>query len=267
MPGPDGMPYRVFVYGGIDGVPCLILYEIYENVIRGITPPSDFVAALMVFIPKDLHTENPSDDGSRKTDGVRPLCLGNCAAKITTAAVVQPLVGLSQTLVDRDQFGMIKGRQITDNILELETEGLCASICSTEGDAAFLLTDFSNAFPFLLHEWIFFVLECMNIPEFIIVFLKFLYDNATADIVYNGKQYDLRITFKRGVRQGGTESGVIFVLVLDPLLRWFKARALRPRDSLKAYADDCGLAVVSLRLSLPRILRGFHVLEIVGVSS
>ena len=113
----------------------------------------------MVFIPKDLPGENHFDDGSRKAESVRPLCLGNCAAKIVTAAIVDPLMKLSEVLVDRDQFGMIKGRQITDNILELETEGLCASIRSGEGDAGVLLTDFSNAFPSLLHEWIFFVLE------------------------------------------------------------------------------------------------------------
>ena len=101
VPGPDGMPYRVFVYGGIDGPACQILYGIYENICKGISPPSSFVDALMVFIPKDLPGENLSDCGARKAESVRPLCLGNCAAKIVTAAVVDPLVKLSESLVDK----------------------------------------------------------------------------------------------------------------------------------------------------------------------
>ena len=68
-----------------------------------------------------------------------------------------------------------------DNVLELEGRGIIDNICN-HWDPAFLLTDFSAAFPSLLHDWIFYVLHAMGIPSWILRFFLFLYQGAFAAV-------------------------------------------------------------------------------------
>ena len=239
-PGPDGVPYLIWLFEGEFGVGAQILFDSYIEIVKGRMVPLKMLEALMVFLIKDPYEDKfggEDDSGVRMADELRPSCLGNADAKLLTAAAVPPLNYCAEFGCHQDQNGMIKGRSMFNSILELEAGGLRCSALNGH-DPALFLTDFWAAFPTLFHDWIFFVLSKMGIPKWLFDFLKFLYDNATADLLVFGVKTAWRIKFSRGVRQGGTESGVLFVLAIDPLVKWISMRAYDLHDTVKFYADD-----------------------------
>ena len=145
-----------------------------------------------------------------------------------------------------------------DNIIELECAARKNSVFN-HVDPSLVFTNFDSAFPSPLHDWLFLVLDQMGIPEWIIKLFLFLYCNAFAQLAVLGKATSKKIFFRRGIRQGGTESGVFFVLGLDPLLRWLNIKAGKPEDTMNVYADDCGFALRSLKASLIRMFKAFQV--------
>ena len=89
-----------------------------------------------------------------------------------------------------------------------------------------------------------------------------LYYGAFAILVVMGQRTERVIQFKRGVRQGGNESGLFFVLAMDPLMRWMITRCMRPHDTLCTYADDCGFAIRSLYDAISKIIKGFRAIAL-----
>ena len=85
---------------------------------------------------------------------------------------------------------------------------------------------------------------------------------AFADLMVFGQKTGHRIHFKRGIRQGGSESGTFFVLGIDPVIRWFKARVISPGDILKVYADDFAFSIRSIEKSLIKIMKAFTAVEL-----
>eukprot|EP00959_Pyramimonas_sp_CCMP1952_P450045 9423224-Pyramimonas_sp.AAC.1 len=66
--------------------------------------------------------------------------------------------------VDVSQRGGVRGRNILDNVVEVETWGLIQHMCGRD-KAGVLFADFKAAFPSILAEWIFAVLVAMGIPS------------------------------------------------------------------------------------------------------
>ena len=116
----------------------------------------------------------------------------------------------------------------------------------------YLLTDFAAAFPSLLHDFLFFVLEAMGLPVPLMGFLRTLYLCSSATVVFKGRRFKSFIV-RRGIRQGCPASMLLFALALDPILRWLQLRVLHRDDRLQAYADDLGFAIRNAVFSLPRL--------------
>ena len=60
-----------------------------------------------------------------------------------------------------------------------------------------------------------------------------------------------------GVKTGGTASGTIFVLCIDPFLHMLRSRC-GPRDFGRAFADDIGYIICDIECTLPAFAECFE---------
>ena len=104
------------------------------------------------------------------------------------------------------------------NIIDIEAAGMIAQILHPT-DPGLIMLDFGAAFPSLLHEWLFFVLESMHIPANLLAFLRGIYSSGPSWVVHRGMRHGA-IFIRRGSRQGCPASGVLFALACDPLFKW-----------------------------------------------
>ena len=79
------------------------------------------------------------------------------------------------------------------------------------------LFDFESAFPSVIHEWIFLVLEHRGLPQHFLRLFRAIYINARAVRIHEGRIITL-ILFLSGVLQGCPGSAFLFNNSLDPFL-------------------------------------------------
>eukprot|EP00959_Pyramimonas_sp_CCMP1952_P364520 7633423-Pyramimonas_sp.AAC.1 len=90
--------------------------------------------------------------------------MGCTGCKLIAAAIASPLTQVSTHTILESQTGGAPGRSILDNTIACEGDGLLAHIEGRD-DAAQLFTDFKAAFPSLIIELAFFVLQSMGVPD------------------------------------------------------------------------------------------------------
>eukprot|EP00959_Pyramimonas_sp_CCMP1952_P435889 9127526-Pyramimonas_sp.AAC.1 len=128
-----------------------------------------------------------------------------------------------------------------DNTIGLEAS-LCHYPCQRYlPDSGCVLHDVKAAFPSLLHEYIHWILELMEIPPRSRWAIKLLYSQCWVSISYCGiTSFGFWVT--RGIAQCCPLSGSIFALCLDPILRLMISRLPPDHSRLGAFADDIGIA-------------------------
>ena len=105
-----------------------------------------------------------------------PLTLGNTASKVAASAANKPLAALMPKVTLENQRGLIAGRHILDNILELESDGLKQAACSPSqlGTSSF---DIEAAFPSLDHGFMWRTLAAYMVPMPILNLIRSLCHN------------------------------------------------------------------------------------------
>ena len=146
----------------------------------------------------------------------------------------------------------ISGRNLIDNVILLDTLMHFLAIADPNL-AACLLFDFSSAFPSLSHE---FLWECLSLLGFDIRFIdgmKKLYRNNQHFIKIAGQTF-CGPNILAGVRQGCPLSMILFAICIDVLLRKLQDIVDRREDQgLGAFADDIGIVIRNICVSLPEI--------------
>ena len=107
-PGPDGVPYSA--WSATSSTTIHYLWQAYKALLAGDTPPVEFLASLMVFLPKGAE-DSDNEEIERSADVTRPLNLSNTDAKIITKLIERPLGQVAQAMVVRNQFGFVKHRR------------------------------------------------------------------------------------------------------------------------------------------------------------
>eukprot|EP00972_Heterocapsa_arctica_P115316 16447082-Heterocapsa_arctica.AAC.1 len=100
----------------------------------------------------------------------------------------------------------------------------------------------------------------MGIDERIIHFLTALDADTIAGVFLRGEVWGY-INMERGVRQGRRASGTMFAICCDLIFRWLAERAAHRNDQMRAYADDVAFAILSMRISMPRLALAFSLIE------
>ena len=200
-PGPDGIPYRCAW-----GLGSQFLNNAYRSLLEGGTVPEHFAESRSVFIPK---TSDIDDNGRiiRSPDALRPLTLCNCDCNLPTSAICRGFRWYTMRCIHPSKR-CISSRQMTDNILEIETTALAHVACAPQ-ESGILLTDFAAAYPSVNHSWIFSMLENTELPGFICRFLQSIYSDSITHVEFAGAARG-QFLMDRSVRRGCPASGPLF---------------------------------------------------------
>ena len=117
----------------------------------------------------------------RTPDNFHTIFGSNADAKLISAGVSDVIVDATLAITPAAQRGFRRGRQLSLNVVDLDTYSrafsICANIDLTEelrgqlyrGNIsdipAAMLHDFCNAFPTVLHEWVWLVLKIIKLPK------------------------------------------------------------------------------------------------------
>ncbi len=125
-----------------------------------------------------------------------------------------------------------------------------------------LFTDFGNAFPSVLHEWLFIVAERSALPRGLIHLVRSIHSFCLA-VGRAGSMVKLLFPILRGVIQGCPLAAFCFVLAFDPFLNWFDHIVVKKGlGVVRACTDDVGAALSSIKVlpTMASIFRFAHLL-------
>ena len=187
---------------------------------------------------------------------------GNADSKLISGAISFAITEPALAITPADQRGFCRGRQLSLNVVDLDTYmrafNLLSKIDLTEEKRnepyrgriadlpAAMLYDFSNAFPTLLHEWLWLVLKVLQIPKNIVKVIERLYSKIFA---YPSGCGDGSFLFEilGGVKTGCPLSSILFLLGVNPFIDLFLWLSDGPKCSVtRICADDFGSALKCL---------------------
>ena len=142
-------------------------------------------------------------------------------------AIANRLNSVIDAWANKVQRGFIRGRNMLQNVLELETYAVARAFAPSSAPAL-VLSDYAAAFPSIAREFIWIALKAIGIPEDVIRAIRGLYIN---NIHYTRSTSGLRFAFVvlAGVRQGCPLSSTLFILVTDCILNAI-CQNLGPKD-------------------------------------
>eukprot|EP00959_Pyramimonas_sp_CCMP1952_P082784 1730248-Pyramimonas_sp.AAC.1 len=100
----------------------------------------------------------------------------------------------------------------------------------------------------------------MSIPAPVLRFYQMMYEDSIAQITISSRRYDW-IAITSGVKQGCPASMQLFVLAVDPLLRWLGHRCSLNISIHLAYADDFLFGLANTLRDLGPVLSSLMLLE------
>eukprot|EP00253_Pinus_taeda_P031968 PITA_31968 len=203
-PSPDGFSihfYRI----------CweIIKYDLFR-MIRGVLKKAKMgggtKSTFLALIPKET---NP-----RSFDRYRPVSLCNSSYKIVAKLLANRIKPLLQKLISPAQGGFVKGRQILDNVIQIQ-EALHSSYARKE-QGMIIKLDMSNAFDRVNRSFLFRVLEAFGFCQDFINIIKAYIDNVWIAPLVNGRPTEF-FSASRGLRQGCPLSPFLYILMADSL--------------------------------------------------
>jgi ribonuclease HI len=248
--GIDGIPFSV--YRCLSDIAAPLLREILLFISSGKLPPSDFNNGRLFIIPKD---------GSSTVDRTRPITVNNAdnriIAKLTTIALTPGL----DHMLDSAQQGFIPGRSGDNHILDLNK--FYYDAIRNRNPAFILLLDTAKAFDSIDHDFLFALINKINMPPWINNTITALFHDVNVFPVLDGPP-TVSIQIHRGVKQGCPLSPLLFALAYDPLLSLLSAASCDP----KAFADDLGIPaddIDTLLIAMP-IIDAFAAISGLGLN-
>ena len=248
-PGEDGLPaefYKAF---------WSQLEEVFVNLCRYCEEnhklPETTRTGILNLLPKQ-------GKDARYIKNRRPITLLNVDYKLIEKALAIRMDKVLKYLIHRDQTGFMKDRRIAANIRKVFD---LMYYCNEENLPGVILNlDFAKCFDKIDFSCIEGSFRYFNFPEYMITWVKTLYDGFMVKIQNNGR-FSQKFDVKKSVHQGGCASVQIFLLCAEVL-----AREIRQCESIKGfpiedivlllnqYADDMNVASQYEEESISKII-------------
>ena len=187
----------------------------------------------------------------------RKLCIVDTANRLlANAARLRWEQNISGWLAS-EQHGFLPRRSMLANVVELENTAMHYALAHAA--PAIVLYDFPAAFPSISQEFLFRTLSNLGFPSHVIQFVKSLYyENQGVPTQEGVRGESFRLT--AGIRQGCPQSPLLFVLVVDGLIR--RTALASSLIFVRMYADDTAMVLSDyFQRELPILVRIFGDLQ------
>jgi exonuclease III len=182
---------------------------------------------------------------TKSVNDLRPISLTNFEYRIFTKILSDRLRNISHKLISSSQTCSIIGRRMNDNLCL--TRDLIEDAKTRMKSLNILSADQRKAFDSISHNYLFRLLEHIELGDFMYKNIRRLYKKSYANIVVNKRQSS-KLLIKRGIKQGCPLSMMLYIIAIDELLvrigenediKGYKVRAVREFEiKTSAYADD-----------------------------
>ena len=250
MPGPDGISALAYKLLGELGIDILhdaasalcsedgveMLRQAYSD--RCYNGTHHFNLSLLCCLPKKATGNDPTLGAYYDAEATRPLALVNTDNRIIASAARITWEPILASYISHHQQGFLKGRQMLNNIIDIDYHAMTVSLTSSKGAVIFF--DFKAAFPSVSHDFLRRSLAHIGMPHSAMSFIGALYDHNMCNISFKGSIYE-GFLMECGVRQGCPISPLLFAAAVDILLR--KLQKDIPGSANCAFADDIALVI------------------------
>ena len=246
-PGPDGVPNKLSKHLP-EGVHQAIHKLFILMWMTGTTPKAWKESQTVL-----LHKKGSEHDSGNW----RPIALANTLYKLWTRVIAECLYKYAKNfnILSSAQEGFRKQKNTIrqlQNVMNIMSDGKIS-----QQDLYLLCVDFSSAFNTINHDKLLCIMHDLGFPEDVIEVIPELYTDAINKIkLYFAETGPIKI--ERGTIQGDTSSPLLFLIFIEPLLRWLqsggrgykygclsKSLYADHTTSASAYADDMLAAALS----------------------
>ena len=240
-PGTDGLntEFYKFFWGKIKE----LVYECFQFSLENEILSIDQRRSILTLLPKD-------GKDVRYLKNWRPLSILNTDYKVLTKLLANRLQSVIKNIVNEDQVGYIKGRQLTQNCRKILDIFEDTADKIDPGMAVFL--DFEKAFDTIDHSFMFNALASYNLGPVFCKWIEIIYKKPSTCVINNGYA-SKPIEINRGIRQGCPISALLFVLVAEVLSIQIRndidIKGIKIRDTtitISQMADDTTLFLSNL---------------------
>ena len=240
-PGPDGITYSFYKYtwpisGGL-------IVNSWNEALKNLELGNESRISTLTLLPKDGKDLN-------EIKNWRPITLSNCDLKLITKTLMGRLTEVLESTIDQHQTAYIKGRSISDNLRLIDWGVRTAT--KNNRPLMIVALDAMKAFDSVNHYTIEKALNWLGLKKLAEIF-KILYENQVVDIVLKNSQIG-RYKINQGVKQGDSLSCILFILIIEMLLKKINRAGLNQHEWKKfkwptavGYADDVTLMLTNER--------------------
>jgi hypothetical protein len=190
----------------------------------------------------------------------RPIALANTIYKFFTSTITAQLAnyGEKHQILQNSQEGFRQecctSSQLQTLIATLEDSKL------TQQDIYLFYIDFKNAFGSIDHARLLSIMADLGYPQDAINLIRNIYSNSST--IFFGSHFGKTklVQIQRGTIQGDTLSPYLFIISLEPLLRWlergnlgYKLKTSQHTLSSAAYADDLAIITSDIKHIQPQL--------------
>ena len=243
-PGPDGLMYGIF-----RKLPAThrFLATLFSKLLVTGDPPSSWSKSEVTLIYKAGDTDKP--------ENFRMISLTSCVGKLFHQILSDRIANyfLRNKLIDPEtQKAFLKGINGCMEHTFVMNE-LLANARNKKRTFHATFFDLADAFGSVEHNLIHYTMKRNRIPDPVCLYVENLYSRLQGEIRGPGWRSD-PFSFRRGVFQGDPLSPIIFVIVFDPIIQYFKLKETTHGYSLEGksyitlpFADDFCLLTADKR--------------------
>ena len=209
---------------GIDGVANELLKNLPDDLLQAIhtlytlmymtaTTPQYFKESNTILLYKK--------DDPLTLDNYRPICLANTIAKLWTSLLADCIAKYADhfDILSYSQEGF-RSKRNTVRQLQL-VQNIITDAKLTHQDLYVMYVDFSQAFNTIDHDKLLIIMKQLGFPDDCIDVIRDLYTNGTTRILVAGGETE-PVKIDRGTLQGDSLSPLLFIIFMEPLLRWLQ---------------------------------------------